>query len=232
MKKNEIITFLKDLSNNDLFSKDYKDKFKEIAVFIEEKVEDNMDLMELASSIFEENEKIFNSLESEDESNLKIVHNEEFLNGKNYEVYTDGGCLVNPGGPGGYGVVILDGGLKKSFSQGFIASTNNRMELRGPIKALSVLPEGSNITLYSDSKYFCNSVNQKWIDSWLKNNWKNGTIKNIDLWKEFIALYNKHHVKIIWVKGHADTIYNEECDKLATKAYSNTSKLIKDEGFE
>ena len=79
---------------------------------------------------------------------------------------------------------VFNYGIKKTFSQGFLASTNNRMDLRGPIKALSMIPEGSNVTLYSDSSYLSNPFNKNWIETWLKTDWKKGTIKNIDLWKE------------------------------------------------
>lgn len=216
MERKEMLEFLNIRANNDFYDEETRNKFKEIHDFIEKNTK----------------EEIKNVTKDSTTTETKLIHNEIFPNGKNYEIYTDGGCLVNPGGPGGYGIVILEDGVKKTFNQGFVASTNNRMELRGPIKALSMIPEGSNVTLYSDSSYFSNPFNKNWIETWLKTDWKKGTIKNIDLWKELINVYNKHHVEIIWVKGHADNIYNEECDKLATEAYSNTSSLIKDEGFE
>jgi ribonuclease HI len=47
---------------------------------------------------------------------------------KNVSIYTDGGCLGNPG-PGGYGVVLRHGEHEKCLSGGFRQTTNNRMEI-------------------------------------------------------------------------------------------------------
>lgn len=162
---------------------------------------------------------------------LELIKNPKFENTNEFVIYTDGGCLVNPGGVGGFGVVILKDKDEIKLSQGYLSTTNNRMELRGPIVALENIPKGSNVRLFSDSKYFCDAINQGWIDNWLKNNWKNGTVKNIDLWKQFIQLYNLHHVEITWVKGHANNKYNEICDSLATTAYSDVKNLIIDNGY-
>lgn len=48
-----------------------------------------------------------------------------------FEIYTDGGCDVNPGGRGGYGVVIIDRatGEYREISGGYDHTTNNRMEI-------------------------------------------------------------------------------------------------------
>ncbi len=46
----------------------------------------------------------------------------------NITIYTDGAARGNPG-PGGYGVILLSGNLKKELSQGYRHTTNNRMEL-------------------------------------------------------------------------------------------------------
>jgi ribonuclease HI len=53
-------------------------------------------------------------------------------------MYTDGGCLGNPG-PGGYGIVILDGNTRRELSGGFKHTTNNRMEITAAIIALESL---------------------------------------------------------------------------------------------
>ena len=42
-------------------------------------------------------------------------------------LYTDGAASGNPG-PGGYGVVLCCGNLRKEFSGGFRLTTNNRMD--------------------------------------------------------------------------------------------------------
>ena len=105
------------------------------------------------------------------------------------------------------------------------------MELRGPLKAMESLKEPHKVTIISDSKYFTDAINSGWIENWLKTNFKNGKVKNIDLWKKLIIQLERHDVTAIWVKGHNDNKYNEECDRLCTRAYKDTPNLIDDEGF-
>ncbi len=84
---------------------------------------------------------------------------------KNIEIYTDGACSGNPG-VGGYGIVFLYNGHRKEFSKGYKFTTNNRMETMAVIKALKMLKEPCNITLYTDSSYVVNSVNKGWVYNW------------------------------------------------------------------
>ena len=51
-----------------------------------------------------------------------------------YTIYTDGSCLKNPGGPGGYAAVIFrDEELIEELSGGDAVTTNNRMELMAAV---------------------------------------------------------------------------------------------------
>jgi len=144
-------------------------------------------------------------------------------------IYTDGAASGNPG-PGGYGVVLQAGNHYKELSQGFRLTTNNRMELLGAIVALETLKfEGSEVLIYTDSKYVCDAVEQGWVFTWEKNRFKNK--KNPDLWIRFLNVYRKHKVKFKWVKGHANIPGNERCDKLAVNAYQQKNLLI-DEAYE
>lgn len=150
---------------------------------------------------------------------------------KNHEIaiYTDGAARGNPG-PGGYGIVLKCGKLRKELSEGFRLTTNNRMELLAVIVALESLKiPKSIVNIYTDSKYVSDAVNQQWIQKWQKNGFKK--IKNTDLWKRFLDLYPKHNVKLIWVKGHSGNIENEVCDKLAVTASLQTELLV-DEEYE
>ena len=143
-------------------------------------------------------------------------------------IYTDGSARGNPG-PGGYGVVLISGKHRKELSQGFRLTTNNRMELMGVIVALEALKnEGQEVEVHSDSKYVVDSIEKKWIDGWIKKNFKN--VKNVDLWLRFLVLYKKHHIKFKWVKGHADNVENNRCDVLAVEAYKQ-SHLKVDTGY-
>jgi len=144
-------------------------------------------------------------------------------------IYTDGACSGNPG-PGGYGIVLISGNFRKEVSQGYRKTTNNRMELLAVIVALEMLKvEGSDVTIYTDSKYVSEAVNQKWIYGWVKKGFKK--VKNPDLWKRFLNIFPKHNVRIVWVKGHADNKENNVCDVLAVNA-SRASVLLTDEYFE
>ena len=144
-------------------------------------------------------------------------------------IYTDGAASGNPG-PGGYGVVMLYKDKRKEISEGFKHTTNNRMELLAVIVALEHLKNlGSNVIVFSDSKYVVDAIEKKWLDGWIKKNFKN--VKNVDLWLRFLALYKKHHVKFKWVKGHADNVENNRCDVLAVQAYKQPN-LKPDTGYE
>ena len=81
---------------------------------------------------------------------------------KNIEIYTDGACSGNPG-VGGYGIVLLYKDIRKEISAGYKLTTNNRMETIAVITALKTLKEPCNVTLYTDSKYVVNAINQKWV---------------------------------------------------------------------
>lgn len=77
---------------------------------------------------------------------------------KHVVIYTDGACHPNPGGPGGYGIILLCGDKSKEQSGGFRSTTNNRMEVYAAIRALEALKTACKITLHSDSKYLVNAM--------------------------------------------------------------------------
>lgn len=152
-------------------------------------------------------------------------------------IFTDGAAKGNPDGPGGYGVVLQyidkNGMLhEKELSQGYIKTTNNRMELMAAIAGLEALNRPCLIDLYSDSKYLIDAFNQGWIADWIKNDWKRkaGPVKNRDLWERLLKALEPHKVNFIWVKGHDGHPENERCDKLATGAAASRN-LIEDEGL-
>jgi len=146
----------------------------------------------------------------------------------NITIYTDGAARGNPG-PGGYGTVLLAGQFRKELSDGFELTTNNRMELLAVIVGLEALKiENSQVTIYSDSKYVVDAVEKGWIWNWIKIRFKGK--KNEDLWLRFVKIYQKHQVKFIWVKGHANIPENERCDQLAVAA-SMLPRLKKDSGY-
>ncbi len=144
-------------------------------------------------------------------------------------IYTDGASRGNPG-PGGYGVVMMSGKHRKELSEGFRKTTNNRMELLAVIKALEqIKKEGSNVTLYTDSRYVADAIEKGWVFNWEKKRFKKK--KNPDLWKRLLELYRKHNVKFYWVEAHADITENERCDRLAVEASKGTNLSI-DQNYE
>ena len=145
---------------------------------------------------------------------------------KKVEIYTDGACSGNPG-PGGYGVILRYGEHEKEMSGGERETTNNRMELTAAIVGLSTLKEPCEVTLYSDSKYLIDAIEQGWVYKWKENGWmrnKKDKALNPDLWEELLALLEKHEVNLVWVKGHDGHSENERCDKLAVM---ESQKFIK-----
>lgn len=146
-------------------------------------------------------------------------------------IYTDGACRGNPG-KGGYGIVMEWVGkpYSKEFSQGYLKTTNNRMELLAVIVGLEQLKkEGLEVIVFSDSKYVVDSIEKGWVFNWLKKGFKNK--KNPDLWKRFLKIYKKHQVKFQWIKGHNEHPQNERCDALAVAA-SRKKDLLFDEGYK
>ncbi len=137
-----------------------------------------------------------------------------------YIVFTDGSCLVNPLGPGGYAAIVvhvLDNDVVE-LTGGSPSTTNNRMEMCAAIAALDYIPEGASVDMYVDSQYVQNGFESGWVQNWKRRGWKTSTggeVKNQDLWKRLDVLYSKRKVSIHWVKGHNGNLMNERCDELA-----------------
>jgi len=153
---------------------------------------------------------------------------------KNIEIYTDGACDPNPGGPGGYGVVLTYSGKQKEISGGFYSTTNNRMEIYAAIKGLEALKTACKVTLYSDSKYLVNAMTEGWAKRWKENSWwrnKQEKAVNVDLWEKLLLLCKIHDVEFKWVKGHDGNPLNEKCDYLSVTALKQEGLPV-DEGYE
>ncbi len=153
---------------------------------------------------------------------------------KKVSIYTDGSSRGNPG-PGGYGTVLIFGKHEKRLSQGYVCTTNNRMEIMAALAGLNSLKEPCDVTIYSDSQYLVNAMTKGWMAGWKKNGWakkkKSEELKNVDLWQAIDTAIEGHDITWTWVKGHAGNEYNEICDQLATEAADGEGK-IDDSGFQ
>ena len=154
---------------------------------------------------------------------------------KKVTIYTDGACQGNPG-PGGYGAVLIYGKHRKEISGGYRLTTNNRMEIMAVIRGLSSLKDKCDVTLYSDSKYVCDTIMLGWAKRWRSKGWYRGKTKgkkalNSDLWQQVLDLCDQHNIEFVWVRGHAGNPENERCDELAVEA-SEQGNLPADQGYE
>ena len=135
------------------------------------------------------------------------------------KIYTDGSCLKNPGNGGWAAIININNEIKK-ISGNVKDTTNNKMELMAPIKALQEIKEQQSIEIYTDSQYVKSGITD-WVHKWIKNNWltsKKEPVKNKELWTQLYELNKSHEIKWIWVKAHAGNILNEEVDLLAKQA--------------
>ena len=135
------------------------------------------------------------------------------------KIYTDGSCLGNPGN-GGWAAIIIDDNKKIQIKGSKKDTTNNQMELLAPIKALKKIPKGSNVQIFTDSKYVKSGITV-WIHNWKKNGWKTANkqpVKNKDLWTELDLMTSEFEIKWSWVKGHSTDKLNNEVDLIAREA--------------
>jgi len=140
------------------------------------------------------------------------------------EIYADGACKGNPGS-GGWGALVITDGKTQEFFGGEAITTNNRMELKSVIEALSTLRSPCKVIVFTDSQYVQKGISQ-WIYSWKMKGWKTASkqpVKNIDLWKKLDTIQAFHEVEWRWVKGHAGHPGNERADQLANYGVINVS---------
>jgi ribonuclease HI len=144
------------------------------------------------------------------------------------QVWTDGGCLGNPG-PGGWAFVAIlprETVEKSGFDR---ETTNNRMELtavREALKETALRTAGAAISLTTDSQYVQKGITE-WIHAWVRNGWKTSgkkPVKNSDLWLELWELSRHLQIRWVWVMGHAGNELNERCDSLVQAAIARGLK--------
>lgn len=156
-------------------------------------------------------------------------------------IYTDGACSGNPGNGGTGHVIVMDGvNCLESNNEGYVRTTNNRMEILAVIKGLKSAKRYIDTTLledlhknreidikinvYSDSQLVINTMTQGWAKK-----------SNKDLWKQLdaaLAGFEAHGIQCTFnkVKGHAFDRWNNLADELAVKA--SQKPILHDEVYE
>ena len=135
-------------------------------------------------------------------------------------IYTDGACSGNPG-PGGWGAILIDDGHEVELSGGESPTTNQRMELTGPIEGLRALAGRRAVAIYSDSAYVVNCFRDKWYERWRQNGWRNAQkkpVENRDLWEALLGEVARHDVVWHKVAGHSGHEMNDRADALTRSA--------------
>lgn len=129
-------------------------------------------------------------------------------------LWTDGSASPNPG-PGGFAVLENGKPVRLGSEKD---STNIRMEGFAMIAAIEYAGE-EGCEIHSDSEFWIN-VLTKWAPSWEANGWKkkSGEIQNLEIVQKLYSLYKKYPVKLVWVRGHVGTEFNELADQWANKA--------------
>ncbi|UQY80430.1 Ribonuclease HI [Candidatus Hepatincola sp. Av] len=152
---------------------------------------------------------------------MKIPHT------KVVQIWTDGGCINNPGA-GGLGIIMKYQDSYKEIYGYVPLTTNNQMELLAVIIALNSLTRSCEVELYTDSQYVKKGITE-WIHAWQKKNWKTANkkpVKNQLLWQELHQATQKHNVSFHWLKGHAGHTENERADTLCAKAIKEKAPLL------
>jgi ribonuclease HI len=140
------------------------------------------------------------------------------------EIFTDGACKGNPG-RGGWGALMVADGHKKEMFGGELNTTNNRMELKAVIEALTALKRPCEVIVHTDSQYVQKGISE-WIHGWKARGWKTAAkepVKNVDLWQALDAAQATHRIEWRWVKGHAGHDGNERADALANLGAASVS---------
>lgn len=135
-------------------------------------------------------------------------------------VFTDGSSVPNPG-PGGWGAVYVVDDEVVGEAQGFDPdTTNNRMELMALIAAASLVPKGTEMTVYSDSNLAVRTINE-WAEGWRHRGWKrkSGPVENLDLVRKVYETYRtRPELTVVWIRAHVGYRWNEYADELANAA--------------
>jgi ribonuclease HI len=143
---------------------------------------------------------------------------------KAIRIFTDGSAIRNPG-PGGWGVVVIQGRERWEMSGAHPWTTISEMELVAAVQALRPLPAQARIELHSDSEYLIYGM-RAYALRWQRHGWRNrrGTqLQHRELWTELIELNRSLLIRWKWIKGHSGHRDQSRADKLAYEAARSLS---------
>lgn len=152
---------------------------------------------------------------------------------KQIDIYTDGACSGNPGPGGAAAVIVIPHHDTIRIAQGYILTTNNRMELQAIALALrnvlEDLPEtlelGDTVTIYTDSQIAYGALALGWRRKANTDIWN-----AIDNLADAVETITGNPVSYDKVKGHANNEWNNLADRLAVLARTAGDR-IEDTGY-
>lgn len=153
------------------------------------------------------------------------------------QIYTDGGNrnhgnfaggTVKATDPSAWAALLIFGDHEKMLSDGEFGRTNNYMEIMGVIQGLTALKRTDiPVTIFSDSAYVINTMQQKWYVKWRQNGWRKGgkEVKNAELWQQLLAQVDRFNdISFTKVKGHATNRNNNRVDEALNKTMDRLEK--------
>jgi ribonuclease HI len=150
-------------------------------------------------------------------------------------IYTDGSCKPNPGGPSGCAARIeypdhLQRDEELIVDRGYVASTNNRMELMACVLSLRWVRDShlkkvvGRVQILTDSEYLAKYVAQ--APHWKQDNWTNRfgePRENSDLWNDLLQAQGKAGVIVSY-------LHMSERESPVLKRTDRNSKAARERG--
>jgi ribonuclease HI len=131
-----------------------------------------------------------------------------------FVAHTDGACLGNPEGPGGWAAVVEAASHPGPWLLwGHLSSTsNNRAEALGVLAALRWVPAGSSLSIFSDSNLTVNILEGRFKAK-----------ANPDVWEVIRRTIREQTLRVsaTWLRGHAGDPRNELADRLSKMGAAN-----------
>jgi ribonuclease HI len=133
-----------------------------------------------------------------------------------YRIFTDGSAIGNPG-PGGWGVVLMQGKHRWDMSGAYPWTTISEMELVAAVQALRSVKGRARIELHSDSEYLIYGM-RAFVFHWQRHGWRNqrgNQLQHREWWSELLELITSFSIRWKWIKGHSGHRDQSRADELA-----------------